>query len=89
MITGFFVFVFGTLWFCSTKYYVKPNTFRVLAFDKNGIYINQNEIRVCFSTLEAAFSYANDYQKLYPEQKFCVETLVPKFKRRLFMFAKF
>ena len=37
IITGFFVFVFGTAWFFSSKYYVKPKQYRVLVYDIKGV----------------------------------------------------
>jgi len=88
VITGFFVFIFGIAWYFSTKYYVRPKQYQIFVFDHNGISISQKDLRISFSTQEAAFSYAKEYQKLFPEQKFFVETLIPKSKRRLFLIVK-
>jgi len=83
-ITGFFVFIFGVLWFFSTKYYLKPNQYKVLIYDDNNNKLNSIEIRTSFSTPEVALSYIDEYQKAYPTFKFSLETDVPKFKRRVF-----
>ena len=84
IITGFFVLIFGILWFFSTKYYVKPQQYTVLIYDCNDNKINPIDIRTKFSTQEVAFSYIKEYQKNFPDLKFFLESILPKFKRRLF-----
>jgi hypothetical protein len=88
IITGFFVFVFGTAWFFSSKYYVKPKQYRVLVYDIKGVKMNPTDIRTSFSNEDVAFSYAKEYQKTHPDLKFAVEILIPEFKRRIFLLDK-
>jgi len=82
LITGVFVFVFGIIWFFSTKYYVKPKDYNILVYDKHGSHFKSLEIRTKFTTQEVAYSYFKDYQKTYPNLKFSIESDIPKFKRR-------
>jgi len=83
LITGFFVFVFGIMWFFSTKYYVKPKDYNILVYDMHGSKFKSLEIRTKFTTPEVAHSYFKDYQKTYPDLKFSIESDIPKFKRRV------
>ena len=84
VITFVFVFVFGILWFFSTKYYVKPTYYNIVIHDKHGSKFKSLEIRTKFTTQEVAYSYFKDYQKTYSNLKFSMESDVPKFKRRIF-----
>jgi len=36
IITRFFVFVFGVLWFFSTQYYLKPKKYEIAIYDVYG-----------------------------------------------------
>ena len=82
LITGFFVFVFGIMWFFSTKYYVKPKDYNIMVYDMHGSKFMPLEIRTKFTTPEVAHSYFREYQKTYPNLKFSIESDMPKFKRK-------
>ena len=84
IITGFFVLIFGSLWFFSVKYYLKPRNFFIVVFDNKGRTVNLGDLRTKFSTPVVAFSYIEEYQKRFPDQKFFLEPANPKFKRRIF-----
>lgn len=88
IITGFFVFVFATIWFFSSKYYVEPKQYRVLVYDYKGVKMNPDYMRTSFSNKAVALSFAKEYQKTYPDLKFFAEIIIPEFKRRLFLFSK-
>ena len=81
--TWVFVFIFGIVWFFTTKYYEKPKNYLVLAHDKQGNKFTSLEIRSSFSTQEVAYSYFKDYQIKYPSLNFSIEPSIPKFKRRV------
>ena len=83
LITGFFVFVFGIMWFFTAKCYVKPNHYNVFVYDKEGIKLNSLEIRTKFTTQEVAYSYFKEYQNTHPNLKFSIELNPPKIKRRV------
>ena len=84
-ITGFFIFVFGTLWFFSTRYYEKPKKYSIVTYDVFG---NQNTIdglRVEFQTKQVATSFQRQYQRSFPQYDFSLSTELPQEgKRRIF-----
>jgi len=84
IITGFFVFIFGSLWFFSVKYYLKPRHFFIVVFDNKGRVITLGGLRTKFRTPGVAFIYIEEYQKRFPDQRFFLEPANPKFKRRIF-----
>lgn len=87
IVTGFFVFFFGILWFCSTQYYVKPKTHQVAIYDVYGKEISQNQIRTKFSTLEVAQSYIKEYQSTFPHLSFSIKSEFPEMRKRV-MFSR-
>ena len=87
IITGFFVFVFGTLWFFSTQYYLKPKKYEIVIYDVFGKEIKQNQIRTRFSRLEVAQSYIREYQRTFSHLSFSIKSELPEMKRRV-VFSK-
>ncbi len=83
IITGFFVFIFAILWFCSTKYYVKPKAFDIMIYDVFGNKSNPDGIRTKFITQEVAYSYVKEYQKLFPHMEFSIQSHIPEIKRKI------
>lgn len=83
IITGFFVFIFGILWFCSAKYYVKPKTLDITVYDLLGKESNSLGIRTHFKNPEVAVSYLKEYQKLFPHLEFSIRYSFPEFKKRV------
>lgn len=85
VITGFFIFVFGTLWFFSARYYEEPKKYSLIAYD---VFRNQNTIdgiRTEFQTKQVATSFQKYYQKSFPQYDFCVSSELPHTgKRRIF-----
>jgi hypothetical protein len=84
-ITCFFVFVFGVVWFCSTRYYVKPQTYDIVIYDVYGKESIPNGIRTKFRTQEVAFSYIREYQKSFPHLDFSIQSHIPEIKRGLML----
>ena len=82
MITGLFVFVLGTLWFFSTRYYEKPKQYSILVYDVFGKQSNIDGLRTYFQTTEVALSYIKEYQKRFPQYNFCLESPLPEIKRK-------
>ncbi len=80
MITGFFVIVLGTIWYCSTKYYVKPNDYKIIIYDVYGKQVNIKEIRTQFKTSKVAKSYVTEYKKRLPHYDFTIAIDEPKIK---------
>ncbi len=83
IITGFFVLVFGIMWFCSTRYYVNPQTFNIVIYDVYGKESKPGGIRTKFKTREVAISYIKEYQKLFPHLDFSIQSDIPEIKRTL------
>jgi len=83
IITGFFVFIFGVLWFFSTKYYVKPQMYKIIIYDVFGDESKNPGIRTKFRTLEVANSYVRKYQNLFPHLDFSIQSQIPEIKRSL------
>jgi hypothetical protein len=82
VITGFFVFIFAILWFCSTKYYVKSKDYNIMIYDIYGKESNPNGIRTKFNTQDVAYSYVKEYQKLFPHMEFFIQSHIPEIKRK-------
>ena len=82
IITGFFVFSIGVLWYCSTKYHVKPNQYNIIVYDQLGKEFSMDDIRTNFKTKQVAKSYLKEYQRTFPYYDFSIEELLPEFKRR-------
>ena len=82
-VTGFFVVILGTLWYCSSKYQIKPNQYTVLIYDIFGNQIKIDGIRTNFSTCRVANSYILEYQKRFPHYDFSMATEIPEIKRRV------
>lgn len=87
LVTGFFVFIFGIMWFCSKQYYVKPKPYQVAVYDVYGKELNQNQIRTKFSTLEVAQSYIKEYQNTFPHLSFSIKSEFPEMRKRV-MFSR-
>ena len=85
LITGFFIFVFGTLWFFSTRYYESPKKYSIIVYDVFG---NQNTVdglRTEFQTKQVATSFQKHYQKFFPQYNFSITSEFPMHgKRRIF-----
>ena len=80
--TGFFVFIFGTMWFFSTKYYEKPKQYSIVAYDVLG---NQNDLdglKTTFRTSEVANSFVKEYQNRFPQYSFSLAQYLHMEKRR-------
>jgi hypothetical protein len=82
VITGFFVLIFTILWYCSTKYYVKPKAFNIMIYDILGKETKPNGIRTKFTTQEVAFSYINEYQKVFPHLDFSIQSKIPEMEKK-------
>ena len=83
IITGFFVFVFGALWFFSTQYYLKPKKYEIVIYDVYGKELKQNQIRTEFSRIEVAQSYIKEYQNTFSHLSFSIKSEFPEMKKRL------
>ena len=55
--TGFFVITLGIAWYCSTKFYIKPNKHSIVVYDVFGKEIKLDGVRVDFKTQNVAQSY--------------------------------
>ena len=83
IITGFFVLIFGIMWFFSTRYYVKPQLFNIVIYDVYGKETKPDGIRTKFRTQSVALSYIREYQKLYSHLDFSIQSNFPEIKRSL------
>ena len=81
IITGFFVLTLGILWYCSVRYYVKPNQYTIIVYDIFGKQVKIGGIRTNFKTHAAAQSYISEYQKRFAHYYFSMDTEIPEIKR--------
>jgi len=80
IVTAFFVVVLGILWYCSSKYYVKPSQYIILVYD---VFDKQSKIdglRTKFKTLEVTQSYISEYQKRFVCHSFSIAQEMPIIK---------
>lgn len=70
IITGFFIVTLGLLWYCSTKYYVKPNNYSIVIYDIFGKQVEMDNLRTNFKTHKVTQSYILEYQKRFPHYNF-------------------
>ncbi len=80
-ITGFFVVTLGILWYCSTRYYVKPKECTIVIYDVFGKQVKINELRTNFKTKEVAKSFISEYQKRFPHYDFSMAVETPEIKK--------
>ncbi|MDH3657441.1 MAG: hypothetical protein OEM77_04825 [Nitrosopumilus sp.] len=83
IITGFFVLTFGILWYCSVKYYVKPNHYTIIVYDVFGKAVKIDGIRTNFKTPAVAQSYISEYQKRFSHYYFSMVAEMPEIKRNM------
>ena len=81
-VTGIFVVIFGILWYCSTRYYVKPNQYTIVIYDIFGKQIKIDAIRTDFRTYQVANNYILEYQNRFPHYSFSLATEMPDIKQR-------
>jgi hypothetical protein len=80
-ITGFFVVTLGILWYCSTRYYVKPKESTIIIYDVFGKQVKINELRTNFKTKEVANSFISEYQKRFPHYDFSMAIETPEIQK--------
>lgn len=82
LITGFFIFVFGSLWLFSTKYYEKPKEYHLVVYDVFGNINTIEGLKISFHTKQVADSFVKEYQRLFPQYSFSLLTELPQKRRR-------
>ena len=82
LVTGFFVVVLGIIWYCSSKYQVKPNQYTILIYDVFGKQIKIDEIRTSFNTYKVTNSYIIEYKNRFPHYDFSMAEEMPEIKRK-------
>jgi len=81
-VTRFFVVILGILWYCSSKYQVKPNQYTILIYVMFGKQIKIDKIRTNFNTYRVTNSYISEYQNRFPHYDFSMATEMPEIKRK-------
>jgi len=76
-VTGFFVAILGILWYCSSRYYVKPSQYTVVVYDIFGKESVIDGIRTRFKTIQVAQSYISEYQKRFEGYDFSIAQEIP------------
>ena len=82
IITGFFVAIFATMWFFSTRYYEKPKQHSIVVYDVLGKQCSIDGLRTEFQTIEVATSYIKEYQNTFPQYSISLESPIPEIKRK-------
>ncbi|MDP6328027.1 MAG: hypothetical protein QGH88_06515 [Nitrosopumilus sp.] len=80
IVTGFFVITLGMLWYCSTRYYIKPNNYSIIIYDVYGNQVKIKDIRTEFKTSKVAKSYIAEYKKRLPHYDFTIAIDSPNIK---------
>jgi len=88
LVTGFFVVIFGILWYCSSKYHVRPDQHTVVIHDVFGRESEINGIRTRFKTIKVAQSYISEYQKRFEGYNFSIAQEMPIIKNPGFRILK-
>lgn len=78
LVTGFFVILLGILWYCSTKYEIKPNHYSVIVYDIFGKQVIIDEIRTNFKNYRVALSFTSEYQRRFPHYDFSLTVNMPE-----------
>lgn len=82
LITGFFIFVFGSIWFFSTKYYEKPKSYHLVIYDIFGNISTIDGLKTSFHTKQVADSFVKEYQILFTQYSFSLLSELPQNGRR-------
>ena len=81
LVTGFFVVTLGIAWYCSTKFYVKPDRHSIVIYDVFGKEIKLEGVRVDFKTQSVAQSYISEYKKRFQHYNFAMAVEVPEIRK--------
>lgn len=87
-VTGFFVVIFGILWYCSSRYQVKPSHYTIVVHDVFGKQTKINGIRTSFRTLEVTQSYISEYHERFEGYGFSIGQDFPIIKNPAFKIFK-
>lgn len=82
LITGFFIFVFGSLWLFSTKYYEKPKSYHLIVYDVFGNINTIEGLKTSFRTKQVADNFVKEYQVLFSQHSFSLISEFPQKERR-------
>lgn len=82
IITGFFVFVFGALWYFSAKYYAKPSHYSIVVYDILGKEFKLDGIRTEFKTRRAAINHMREYKDRFSHYDFSIREYMPEIRKR-------
>ena len=83
IIVGFFVFVFGTMWLFSNRYYERPEKYTIVAYNVLGSQNHLDGIKTSFRYKDVAKSFLKEYQSRFPQYSFSLEEHLPTEKRRM------
>ena len=83
-VTGFFVVILGTLWYC-TRGFVKQTQYKIVIYDILGNQIKIDGIRTNFNTPKVANSFITEYQDRFSQYNFSMASEMPIIKRRKFL----
>jgi len=81
-VTGFFVVTLGILWYCSSKYQVRQEPYRIIIYDVFGKPVKMDGVRTTFGTYRVATNYISEYQDRFPYCNFSMAEEIPEIKRR-------
>ena len=75
-VTGFFVIILGTLWYC-TKCIVNPVQYKIVIYDILGNQVNIDGVRTCFNTPKVANNFISEYQNRFSQYSFSMASEMP------------
>ena len=81
-VTGFFVVTLGILWYCSSKYQVRQERYRIIIYDVFGKQVKIDGVRTSFRTYRVATNYISEYQDRFPHYDFSMAAETMEIKRR-------
>ena len=79
-VTGFFVIILGTLWYC-TKCIVNPVQYKIVIYDILGNQVNIDGVRTCFNKPKVANYFISEYQNRFSQYSFSMASEMPIINR--------
>lgn len=79
-VIGFFVIIFGTLWYC-TKCIVNPIQYKIVIYDILGNQVSIDGVRTDFKTPKVANNFISEYQNRFSQYNFSMASEMPVIKR--------
>jgi len=65
--------VLGILWYCSVRYFKRPNQYTIIIYDVFGREVKMDGVRINFKIKKVAKNYILEYQNRFQHYSFSIE----------------